>query len=434
MRFQHRTFQLACCALLFAACTKEDVEQAPNVTIVVPQDGFSVGIPDTLWVTADVNGNPRVDKVSFSLTDENGVPAAETITIKPSSDPARLIIGLPVLSEHAISGTYKLTVRAFYGDAQGSDYRSIHVTATALRLRAIYAFTVPSPGTVGLFRIDSTGTLSQVNTFVSDFAGAAISSYGQTLAFAGRVNGPVTALAPDGSHVKWQLPNQSVGGIPWFTGMDATQENVIHVGTSNGQLRGYNATNGSSGVIASMTTGYQAKRSIVAGEKLIAAEESTDGSQLKVLICQAASGAFITEQFLDKRIIAMHARNADNVLLFGNRNGQGVVEDRNISGGGGWEPYTWPAPITAVSPTNENGVFLVALESGAVERFNYENATSFTLLSGASIPSMALDAVNGTVVAGRGSDIVALDPFSGSIIGTWSLGQPVAQVLVLLNR
>lgn len=433
MRYEQLAALLLASAFIGVSCKKDKEQDAPVVTIIAPQDGFSIAVPDTLVVSADVSGSSGVDRVSITLSDANGVPVTGGVTIVPASNPARIGIGLPLLSDHIPSGNCTLLVQAFSGDRSTKEYRHVSVTGTPQRLRAILVLSAPDPGTVQVHRIDSVGTLSLLNTFVSDLGGAVVDSYDQTWSMMGPLTGPLSALAPDGVHVRWQLPNQSTGGIPWFTSLDALADHRFYVGGSDGSLRGYNALSGASEFVAFLTTGFRSKRASLVTDRVLVAEKNLDGTQFKLRICQAFSGALLDEQFLDKDIIAMFGRDASHALLFGDRNGQGVVEDRDLGGGGGWEPRTWASPITAVAQVEE-GVHLVALANGDLERFTYGNAGATTIASGAPVRSIGYDPVSGLAYAGRGTEVIAIDPGSGTITGTWSIGADVKYVLVLLNK
>ena len=433
MRYEQLAALLLASALFGISCKKDEARDAPVVTIIAPNDGFSISVPDTLLVSADVSGKSTIDRVSITLTDANGVPVTASISVVPSSNPARIGIGLPLLSDHIASGNCTLTVQAVSGDRTTKDYRHVNVTGTPRRLRAIMVLSQPVAGAVQLHRIDSVGDLALLNTFVSDLGGAVVSSYDQTLGMMGPLTGPLSALAPDGVHVRWQQPNLSTGGIPWFTSLDALSDDRFYVGGADGALRGFNALTGASEFVSFLAAGFRAQRAARVDDHLLVAEKNLAGTQYKLRICQAFSGALLDEQFLDKDIIAMIGRDATHALLFGNRNAQGVVEDRDLSGGGGWEPHAWTSPITAVTQA-EQGVHLVALANGDLERFTYANAGSTTIASGAAIRTLAYDPVGGAVYAGRGTEVVSIDPSSGTILGTWSIGADVAYVLVLLNK
>jgi hypothetical protein len=120
------------------------------------------------------------------------------------------------------------------------------------------------------------------------------------------------------------------------------------------------------------------------------------------------------------------------VLVFGNRNGQGVIEDRNIVDGGSWEPRTFPDPILAVASIDAN-TYIVSVQ-GSLQRFNYSNASALTIATGLSAEVMAYDEVNGTLLVSESGQLKVMDPGTGAVLSTYTLPSAVVEILPLYNR
>ncbi len=418
---------------VLSSCKKDEEKSAPRVTIIAPANGFELSVPDTLSVSADVSGDDGVDRVVITVSNVNGIPVIQPVTVVPSSNPARIEVDLPLTSDAIATGNYTLEVKALAGDATGKDYRTVQLQATPLRVRAIVVIGRPDANSIAIHRIDSTGALSLANTLIMDLGGAMVSSAAQVIGVMGTVQGPLIAYAPDGQQVRWQKPNLGNSGIPWFTSLDLLSDGLMYVGSTDGYLRGYSAQSGSTAAVMGLATGYRSERAVRMNDKVVVAEVDVTGSVRRLAVHLAASGVQVADQVLNKAVMAMHPRDDAHVLLFGNRNGQGVVEDRNIVGGGGWEPYVWPAPITAVERVDAN-TFLVALANGQLERFTYSNAGSVTIMLVPDIRDLSLEPISGLVYVAAGSEVMALNAQSGQVATTWSIGSPVAYAMPLLNR
>ena len=418
---------------VLVSCKKEAEGTPPEVTILSPASGHDLAIPDTLHVVADVSGAGAVDNVSFTITDANGIPIMAPLIVVPSSDPARLEVDIPIVSDLLAGGDHTLTVQANTADASGRDQRGIDIFPAPLRLRRVLVIGQPAPGTVSVHVIDSTGSVSQVNTMAMDLAGGAVSSAGRTFAIMGAVDGPLTAFAPDGMHVPWQKPNLSGSGIPWFTSLDLCTDGRYHVGMTDGTIRGYNAATGAAERLASLASLHRARTSLIVGDRLLVAQEHQSGASWKLGVYLSSSGTLVAEQPLDQETVALFRRDGSHALLFGNRDGQGVVEDRDIPNGGGWEPYLWNSDITAAEQVDAN-TYLIALADGRIERFTYANAGSIIIGSFAVTRDLAYEPVSGLVYLASGSDVLAIDPQEGTTTISWSIGHPVRYVLPLLNR
>ncbi len=433
MRYEHRLMVAALCCIAFAGCRKEETSQPPVVTIIAPGSGFDLSIPDTLHVVADVSGEEHIDEVLFSITDANGLPIIEPFQLIPTSNPARMEVGIPITSDLIASGDYTLTVQANSGEAHGKDQVDLDISGTPLRLRRLFVIGRPDAGTVSIHIIDSTGAVSLANTLLMDLDGGAVSSSARTFAVTGSVQGPLIAFAPDGVQVRWQKPNSGNSSIPWFTSLGTGGDNRFYVGMADGTMRGYNATNGAAERVYELLPGHRVQTSTIVDDRMVTAQVDQSGAAWRLGIYHAASGAAVADQALDMSVRSMFRRNATQVLLFGDRDGHGVVMDHSIADGGGWEPYAWGSRIVAVERVDAN-TFLVALEDGTIERFTWSNAGSIAIANLADIQDLALDPVSGSVYAAAGMDIVAINPVSGALSPVIPIGVPVQHVLPLLNR
>lgn len=433
MGYQRSLAVLGLAAALFAGCRKEDAGVKPVITLLRPADGFALTVPDTLEVELDVYGEDRVDRVLISVLNADGVPVLPVLAVTPASNPARLTLPLAITNETVPSGTYRVLAEARSGDASARDEATVLVTAAPLRLRHIMVLTRPAPDQFGVLRIDSLGNLVNVNTVLADLNGSGVSSAGQAFLTIGPFTGPLTAYTSTGAGVRWVRPNQSNAGIPWFTSLDLCSDGFAHVGSTDGSLRAYNVSSGAVSSIATLQSGYRSACCAVVGQRLVIAQNAVAGPQHLLRVCQSPGGAYVTDHALDLDVVRMDARTNDLVLVYGNRNGEGVVQERSVASGGGWEPRTWPSPITAVERA-DTGSWIVALANGSLERFTYANAASLTIGSGSPVQDLAMDPVSGLMYAVRGQELVAFDPQSGVAGTTWALGAEGAYVLPVLNR
>lgn len=433
MRFQQTVWIVVLVAMGAVGCRKEEDVSAPTVTIVVPGSSHSLAVPDTLRITADVSSDQALDRITFSVAGANGVPIVPSVSVGQGSMGGRFEVRMAFTSPTLPPGTYTLTVQAVAGDGSGKDFRTIHLTGEPLRMRRVFAIAQPDAGTTVIHAIDSTGALSVVNTLVMDLGGAAVSSIAQTLAVMGSVNGPLMGFAADGQTVRWLKPNGGASGIPWFVALDRCADGLFHVGTTDGYSRAYNPTTGNTEVVCSAGNGFRPKVKALIGSRLAQAETDVTGTTWRLALYEASSGVYIGEQPMDKKCIALHPRDDVHLLVFGTRNGQGVVEDRDVQNGGGWEPRTWPAAITCVERVDAN-TFLVGLENGTIERFTWSNAGSLLVANLPDVQHMSVDPVSGLVYVAAGENVYLLDQQNGQFTATWAIGAPVKYALPLFNR
>lgn len=433
MGFQRSLAGLGLAAVVLIGCRKEEEAVRPTITLLRPAEGAALTVPDTLVVELDVYGEQRVDRVLISLLNADGVPVMPVLGVTPATNPARIEVPLAISSEALPSGTYLLQAEARVGDASARDQAAVAITAAPLRLRHVMVLARAGADQFNSWRIDSLGNLSAVATVLADLNGADVSSAAQSFLTIGPYTAPLSAYTANGASVRWARPNQSNAGIPWFTSIDACSDGLVHVGTSDGNVRAYNAVNGAVASIATLQAGFRSARCAVVGQRLLIAQDASDGGQHLLRVCVSPGGAYVMDQALDLQVVRIDARTNDLALLFGNRNGQGVVQERSVASGGGWEPRTWPSPVKAVERVDA-GTWVVALADGSIERFTYGNAGSLTIGSGVPVQDLGYDPVAGVMYAVRGQEVITFDPLTGAPGPGWALGADGAFVLPVFNR
>ncbi len=433
MRYQQALLLPLLLAAILGACKKERGNAKPQVAIISPPENASVSIPDTLLVKIEASDDRGLQQVAVTLVDQDNVPVLAGVSATAHGTSATMTLELPIIDEQLASGAYKLYATASDGELIGKDWRNLHVSAAPLRLRAVFTVTEPAPGNVALYRTDSTGQTTLARTWPIDLAGAGISAAAQRLFIAGGVSGDLQALEPDGLGTVWSRPNLSSTGIPWFTSMDVCADGRVYVGQADGTIQGFLAGNGTGGAGGTLPEMFRALQAVTMGDLLLATERHFVTGEHRLGIYYPQSGTMASTQVLDVDPVALFPRDAGHALIFGNRSGQGRVLDRTLSGGGTWEAYSWPSPITAVVRLSEL-TWLVALANGDLERFTYNTIGSIHIGNSPVLGTMALDPVNGRVYGGTDGQVLLIDPMNGTTAPGWPVDGQVRKVLPLTNR
>lgn len=426
---------LAAAVLLATGCRKEEDTEAPVITILTPGAGHVLTVPDTLVVTAEVSDNERIGSVQFSVTDANGFPATGSVTIDPSGNSTTLVVKLPITSEQVLSGPHTVQVVASDGDNRGTATRAITVNGLPRRTRAIYLVGSPGSSPIQIYRIDSTGQLgtSPVTTLSHDIGPSAISSRSARLFVGAGVTGQLTALFPDDGTVSAQISVQNTLPIPYHTAIHTGPTGLVFTASNEGDLRRYGSDLTGTGYATQALSAHRIVGILEMQEAVITTQSRyTSPGGYSLVRYSPVAAVQQNAWLLDKTPIEVFDRNSDHVLLFGNRSGQGVVEDRNIVDGGYWEPRTFPDPILAVARIDPN-IYIVST-IGSLQRFNYANASALTIATGLSAEAMAYDEVNGVLIISEGGQVSFLDPLSGATLSTWSVPMAVTEILPLYNR
>lgn len=435
--FRHRPLGkiLPACLLaavigVFTSCRKEK-NDPPTVEIVQPAEGAFLAVPDTLLVHVRVSDDRAVESVWFGVTDVNGVPIAPTELRTVNTASGDVYAALPIIAPSTPGGLFKLTVRASDGKESRSAFRDITIHPEPLRLRAL--FLVPPGGTAPatITRVDSADHISSWTT-MSDISGGAVSSAQQYVAFAG---GPVAPLVGHSTHGpgSWQVTNQNGIGGPYFLGLRTDPaDGRFYVSTNDGFIRGF-TPQGQQVFTAQQDAFLRSYRTAIAGGRLVAAQEHLGQLVDRLSNMALPSGTPLSYFPLDLQVVHMDARGTDHVLLFGDRDGQGVIQDRHVDQGGVYEMRVFSeGPVRAVQQLSPD-VWVVALP-GRIVRFQYSTNGLTMLLDGVTADALAYEAATGTLYAAQQGQLLRMDPASGAIISTLSVPGPVGAILPLLNR
>ena len=418
--------------VLLAACRKERDDQPPTVRILEPGNGFVINVPDTFTVRVEVSDERIVRSVTIALADVNGVPVSPPVTATVDNGSATVVRDLVVSDERLLSGAYTLTARASDGANESRAFRSVQLQAAPLRTRAVFITPPFGQGQAAILRIDSTGAVSTFTT-VQDLNGAAIDSHDQHLLLAGGLTAPLVALPTAAGANTWQLPNLNADGLPYFNGLrrDPT-DGRFYVATGDGHVRGFTGS-GSQTFTGQVLPSFRGLHTVLVGERMATVQRSISLPDTRLVTLARASGALIGQYPLDLEVVDMYRRTDQHALIFGNRDGSGIVQDRNVEQGGGFEPREFPGtPILATVRLDGNN-WVIALP-GQLVRYAHASNGLTLLASGIDAQALALDAASGALYVGTADAMLTMDPVTGAVLATLPVAGGVGRILPLLNR
>ncbi len=433
MRDQQLALLLGCVVFALGGCKKDKDDEAPTVHIQAPLAGSTLAIPGTITISAHVVDDNSVEVVTAEIVDANGVPIAPSTQATVNSASATVQLEITVNSERITSGTYTVVVRATDGENDGRAFLDINVLAAPLRVRSVFVLPpITSAPPYTITRLDSTGTTSTWAT-VTELSGCTIDL--DHLYLAGTTTEPLTRWNVNTGSTSLLLNNDGVpgGSLSYFHGLkvDPTDHRT-YTGTLDGALRGFN-TSGAGVFAATSPTGLYSEMNTVVNDLVVsAAIEPVSGS--RTLVNHAYSSGVLLGQFpLDVVPTALFAHGTDQLFVFGNRNGNGVLQERNVQSGGVYEMQLFASdPLRAVAQVNES-TYLIALQSGII-KFTYQNNGISPISSGMVANAIVYEPASGSMLVGTGNQLITIDPNTGALLDTRSMPHEVGTILLLMNR
>lgn len=433
MRDQHWALLLGCTLLFCGACRKDKDNTAPTVLILSPVAGSTVAVPDTITIGVHVEDDGLVEQLTVFLADANGTPVGPTVQVAVNSSSAHLAVDLPIISERMETGEYVITARASDGENDGRSFLDLNIQAAPLRVRSV--FVVPAggtPGPVTILRIDSTGTATAWTT-VAELGGACIDL--DHLLVAGTTSLPLSRVNVSSGSSSTLLANNSIPGstITYFHGLtiDPT-DGRAYIGTLDGSVRGFNAQ-GHGAFTATCPTGSYSEHTVVVGDLVVSATHDPVLGTRALANFAYSSGVLLTQFPLDLEPIGLFDHGNEHVLVFGNRNGAGVIQERNVQAGAVYEMQVFAGdPIRAVAKLDEQ-TFVIARSTDLV-RFSYANNGFASLLPGTTADALVHDRASGSVLAGVGDQLITVDPNTGAQLDVRTIPFDIGGVLLQMNR
>lgn len=419
--------------LTLLACRKEGDKDPPRVRILDPGPAYTFQVPDTLLVRVEVSDERSVGTVTFALTDANGVPVAPLVTAPVNSANAALTRAIPVTSERIAGGAYTVTVVATDGTNEARAFREVQVQPAPLRLRSILVAAAGSgPPPYPIWRIDSTNTLSNAGE-LSELGGAAIDP--DRTYFSGTLTQPLQAWPNITGQSIWTIPNLGAAGstLPFFTSLCVDPgDGLCYVSMEDGRVQGRNA--GGAVLFSGVTpVELRSRHTVVAGNRLVSLAQDRVLGTWHMLVHARPSGEFLARYPLDLAPIGAVAKSGTEVVVIGSRNGNGILQLRNVEQGGGSDIAVFnEGPIAAFARSGAGGLFLAVEDR--ILRYSLSSSSPTVLVQGLSASTLAYSEASGAVYAAEGGTLWAIDPTTGSRSVLRSLPRPIGHILPLANR
>ncbi|MCB0795160.1 MAG: hypothetical protein KDB88_10520 [Flavobacteriales bacterium] len=416
--------------LLFS-CKKDEDQNGPSIEIIFPNNGASFMVPTEVPVRVRVSDDREVTTVRFDLYNSDGIPVTNGRTATVEAPSAEVERSLDLTDERLLSGAITLAVRASDGVQETTEHRSLQLQAAPLRLRALYATGVSGGQTI-ITRFDSLLAPSIWSTVAQDHSGAVISSNSGTLAIAGNVTGDLIGLNTSDATAQWTLNNPGTGQLPFFLWAGTTDQGRLLISTGDAFVRSMNFATGAQSYARGTLPGHLAGALEQVGTYLISDQWEIAGPMRRLVIYSFATGDLLTSYALDIEVVGFWALDEDRVLVFGNRNGDLVIAERNVELGGGWEPIDLSNSVLRDVVRTGPQSFVLATDQGTF-RYTYPN-NSLVPLDGSPSMVLAYHAASGAVFSAAGNTIRILDPILGSTLGTLNTSHPITSLCPLFNR
>ncbi|MEW6470216.1 MAG: hypothetical protein AB1458_14975 [Bacteroidota bacterium] len=415
------------------SCKKEEGDgNAPFITIYNPVENQFVNVFDTLIVNADVNDDKNLESVSVTLVNENLVPVQASVAINVNDNFVSFSQAYIIYDIHLVSGVYYIKVSASDGLNTISSYRKINVIAAPRKVMGYYLITNPNVNNMLISSID-TG-FSAINPYFNyggDFSAAAISAYNQELYTSGHYSGSANAVSLTTGGIRWSVPSIP-GSDPYFKGI-INQDKTTYLAYFNGLVRGFNS-NGAIVFNGNISAGYYPLKLFKHAAYIICSEKSITGAFRKIIVLQGETGAGMQEALMSQDVVEFFTKDSDNVFVFGNSSGQGVIEIYQVSTNGFWSPHTLVPGVLLSAEQVDSDTYLIGHSNGTVYKYIYSTNSSTPFITGVMARNIEYDDINQEIIITDGSAVKKYSYGNGGLLGTLTAPDSIFDLHVLYNH
>jgi hypothetical protein len=419
--------------LIFAGCKKEKDTTKPVITFSSPSENQTFNVFDVVNVVASVSDETELTEVNISLVDGARNQKHTLLQLGVSSNSLSVNEDYWLNNIHLESGFYDIQIAASDGENITKAYRRINIIAVPKVIERIFVGTYQSSASSQIYEIDSTfSSMFPFTTFNGDLSAMQASSYYQQLNMMGRYNGSITGIKLEDNSVRFAYP--AVTSVdPYFTGFMADEQNM-YVAKYNGEIKGY-SNYGAQIYTAAASAGYYPEE-MLHNAGYIFSEQKYRTSSSRLLMTYLNTGAALQQKTISQDVKIMLPRNDNEVFLFGNVAGQGVLQLYERAANHIWSPYPYPLPagelLSAVRLDEDN--YLIGMSDGTIYQYNYVSSSITSLLPGYTAKKMLIEPLHNVLYVVEENSVSTFSIPSFSPLQSVSSPAPVIDIAILYNR
>jgi hypothetical protein len=316
-------------SIFMPGCHKEKDTSSPLISIVKPVFGSVYSINDTVWISAVISDDSKLESVKVSMLDPDQKPVLASQIFYPGTSVFNLYTGLPIDDIHLSGGTYSLQVKAFDGTNFTNSYIDILIIEQPTVLKSVVLVSRSGIYGTDISTVDGGGSIKKVLTVDGDYKASEISSYDQVLYTAGAFSGDLNAVFLPSGHVVWDVPLVSSPPYRYFEDVLYSRP-LLYVAYYSGSIYGYNRQ-GSVVYSTSIVNNYFPEKVGVVNNVLLSCMKSKIGKTNLIVAYYLASGSIMQSTDINMDVVAFGAWDEDNVIMFGNEGNAGKIVEYTLS-------------------------------------------------------------------------------------------------------
>ena len=409
---------------------KEDV-LPPDINITVPSENQQVSIPDTINIKADITDDSPLTEVKVNIVDADLIPVLPSLIYHPMQTTYQVNIDYPIDDVMLTSGYYNVHVYASDGTNTKNDYKKIYVNEVPKRFLFVAAVTKVNFNTLQVMKIDSVYNATSMFTVNSDYSASDVNSKNQLLYIAGNYFGNVNAYNLTNNTLAWTIPALINPPFPCFTSLYYNGTYAL-VSNYNGTIKGYDKNGALKYSINTPADRYPGK--LYPHNQYLFTEMTVVSGGSKTIAVYYYSTSYLMQQLLiTYSVVDFYSKDADNVFVFVNEAGQGMMKIYSITDNNVWEPIVIPTgkiySVAQIDPLH----YLIAHDNG-IYQYDYSANSLVLFVPGLQADKIKFNSLTNEVIASHAKTISVYNYPSASYVNSVVLSDTIRDFHLVFNK
>lgn len=412
-------------AVVFFSCQKKD-ETSPTVEITQPAENATFNVFDTIQVSFTVEDETELVAVSVQLVNSDFVPVGESQNVNVPSNGFSGTAELAIDDKLLPTGDYYVKVLADDGTNEKRGYKKVKIIALPKQRRAIYCSMLAGD----IWKVDSLfqGTEPWLQ-LQHDVKKLVVNSLKDRLTVIGNFSTRTANHDIASGALVWSDDAFVVSQIVRYNDLFGYQ-NDIYTAWYDREVRSYTLAGS---LTMNRATGDYIPELIYANDDFLVIEMELSGANNHFLfVYHASTKALLWQIDIPMDVKAICAFDDDEVMLFGNENGDAKVLLYNMANNGYWEPRQLPSGKVTTATELEGKVYAISHTDG-IYSYTYSPNYLNLIRAGSSYQQVRFDEDNGTILAATGNLLEEMT-VQGQVTNTVSLPDSISSFDIHYTR
>jgi len=423
------SFPIVALLVLSVSCRKFDNDPA-EITIISPLPGTVFMPGDTIQVEANLSDDDDLGTLTIKLLNQSYTPVShQDYYALNYMDTYHLSQPYVIDDLFLESGTYFITVSVSDGSEDANEYRVIEIHELPKTREAVYFLTRPDTMNLNLVELDSLGQLVNRLTIPGDYAESAINSRYHELIVSGQYGYYNHYDLHTYSNIFSEPPYNGSG--PSFLNL-FFYNNLTYVSYYDGRIRAFDM-NGSVKFNSAQPVYYQ-PGALCANSKYVFAEAFYTGqSERRLVVINNPSGVARQEYNLDAEIATILSTGENEVMIFGNKNGDGKIFSYHVVNNDADDLHTMPGITIYGALMIDADNYALATQNGL---YSFQVSNNNLIPVDVNRPSYGIeyDEVNGILFSASGKEVRQYAFPSPQVMNTSMASDSVMDIRILYNK